>query len=114
MKKPAPRRFPGDFVQVEDRSFLRAVFDGRYKLGRYFAPAQHHRPATWDMLSRYNDLELYDTLTDPGEMRNLAGDPARRELVLRLNGELNALLDGEAGGDDGSYMPGDPALWRLG
>lgn len=113
-EKPAPRRFPGDFVQVEDRSFLRAVFDGRYKLGRYFAPAQHHRPATWDMLSRYNDLELYDTLTDPGEMRNLAGDPARRELVLRLNGELNALLDGEAGGDDGSYMPGDPALWRLG
>ncbi|MCC6633845.1 MAG: sulfatase-like hydrolase/transferase [Gammaproteobacteria bacterium] len=112
-ERPAPRRFPDDFVQLGDRSFLRALFDGRYKLGRYFAPAQHHRPADWETLTRYNDLELYDTQTDPNEMKNLAADPAQRELILRLNGQLNALLDGEAGGDDGSYLSGDPALWRL-
>lgn len=112
-QKPPPRRFPEDFVQVDDRTFLRAVFDGRYKFGRYFAPSQHHLPADWDMLTRYDDLELYDTRTDPHERNNIAG-PAQRELLLRLNARLNSLLVDEAGGDDGSYLPGDPAQWRLG
>lgn len=108
-----PRRFPQDFVQVDDRSFLRAVFDGRYKFGRYFAPSQHHCPADWEALSRYNDLELYDTWADPHELENIAAVPAHQELLLRLNATLNSLLGQEAGGDDGSYMPGDPATWRL-
>jgi arylsulfatase A-like enzyme len=111
---PLERRFPDDFLQVEDRSFLRAVFDGRFKFGRYFAPSQHHQPTDLAMLERYNDLELYDTQTDPHELENIAAAPAHRETLLRLNSTLNSLLDAEAGGDDGSYMPGDPDDWRLG
>lgn len=111
---PLERRFPDDFLQVEDRSFLRAVFDGRFKLGRYFAPSQHHQPTDLAMLERYNDLELYDTQTDPHELENIAAAPEHRETLLRLNATLNSLLDAEAGGDDGSYMPGDPDDWRLG
>jgi len=112
-EKPSARQFPDDFVQMGDRSFLRAVFDGRYKFGRYFAPSQHHRPADWQTLSHHNDLELYDTQSDPNELRNLAADTQHQQLILRLNAQLNELLDGEAGGDDGSYLPGGNATWRL-
>ena len=47
------------------RGLIRGVFDGRYKLGRYFRAAEHHVPRDWDALVAHNDLELYDTAADP-------------------------------------------------
>lgn len=37
--------------------------------------------------------ELYDTLTDPGELHNLARDPAHRDELTRLRGRLVAWLE---------------------
>lgn len=108
-----PFRFPQDFITFENRSFLRGLYDGRYKFGRYFRPNQHHQPSDWKTLTRYNDLELYDTELDPDEMLNLAEDVAYRDLLMTLNGKLNRLLKTEAGKDDGSLMPGAPSSWKL-
>ena len=59
-----------------------------------------------------HDLELYDTQTDPDEMRNLAFDPEPHETrILEINALLNPLVDGEVGLDDGSHMPGSASLW---
>lgn len=89
------------------RRLFRGVHDGRYKFARYFAPAQHHEPTTWEALTAHNDLELYDTRTDPEEIRNLAADPERhRAEILRLNAMTNALVRAEIGRDDGSEYPG--------
>ena len=44
------------------RGLIRGVFDGRYKLGRYFRATEHHVPrGIRDALVAHNDLELYDT-----------------------------------------------------
>ena len=54
----------------------------------------------------HNELELYDTLCDPGELNNLAAQPeTHRETILELSVKLNALIELEVGIDDGSYMP---------
>jgi len=37
--------------------------------------------------------ELYDTLTDPGELHNLARDPAHRDELTRMRGRLVAWLE---------------------
>ena len=91
------------------RRLYRGVFDGRYKFARYFAPDQHHIPTSWEMLTRLNDLELYDTLRDPDEIVNLAS-PANREknraLILRLSKMTNALIAREVGVDDGALYKG--------
>ena len=108
-----PCVFQNDYVQFEVRQFGRGLFDGRYKFGRWFSPGDHHRPETWTALLARNDLELYDTETDPDEMRNLAFAPERHKVrILELNAMLNQLLDEEVGLDDGSHMPGDASLWR--
>src|SRR5690606_21340951 len=108
------RRFPEDFIDFNRRSFLRGLYDGRYRFGRYFRPDQHHRPRDWETLVAHNDLELYYMEADPSALDNLAQRPERhRELILSLNGRLDALIEREAGADDGSYMPGDPDLWAL-
>ncbi|MBP6877552.1 MAG: sulfatase-like hydrolase/transferase [Phenylobacterium sp.] len=109
-QKPANGTLPYDLTK---RRLHRGVHDGRYKFARYFAPAQHHRPEDWDMLARYNDLELYDTQADPGEIVNLASDPAQQANILRLNGMVNRLVDLEVGVDDGREYPGDAAAYRL-
>jgi arylsulfatase len=88
------------------RRLFRGVHDGRFKFARYFAPAQHHEPKTWDVLTAHNDLELYDTRTDPDEIRNLAADPRFKREILRLNAMTNALVRAEVGRDDGSEYPG--------
>lgn len=41
------------------------------------------------MSDRLPDEELYDTTADPHEIRNLAGEPAHRDTLLRLRGELD-------------------------
>ncbi len=107
-------RFPEDVIQWEIRSFVRGIYDGRYRFARYFSPGQHHTPTDWRTLTRVNDLELYDTEADPHEMDNLAFVPEKhQELILELNSRLNRLIETEVGDDDGSYMPGSPDLWKL-
>lgn len=109
-EKPVEGALPFD---LSKRRLHRGVHDGRYKFARYFAPAEHHRPETWEMLSAHNDLELYDTEADPNEIVNLAADPARKDEILRLNGMINRLIDLEVGPDDGREYPGGPAAYTL-
>jgi len=94
------------------RRLHRGVHDGRWKFARYFAPAQHHLPGNWAELSRNNDLELYDTQADPGEITNLASHPEQRRNLLRLNAMANALISREIGKDDGSEYPGPADIYN--
>jgi arylsulfatase len=105
---PEPRALPGPArYDLSKRRLHRGAHDGRYKFARYFAPAQHHTPGTWDELTRLNDLELYDTATDPNEINNLAHRPdAAKPALMRLNAMTNALVKEEVGRDDGSEYPG--------
>ena len=96
------------------RGAIRSVYDGRYKLSRYFAPREHNMPRSLEELFANNDVELYDQETDPHEMRNLAFD--RREngdLLLAMNAKLNALIEAEVGEDVGQMLPDDDADWTL-
>ena len=94
------------------RRLHRGVHDGRYKFARYFAPAQHHIPQRWNDLVAYNDLELYDTTTDPDEIDNLAWRPdAHKALIERLNAQTNALIAAEVGEDKGAEYPGPAAQY---
>jgi arylsulfatase len=98
---------------MHNRALFRGLHDGRYKFARYFAPADHHTPADFaDLLAR-NDLELYDTQADPDELHNLANQPEQhRELIERLSGRLNALVELEVGIDDGREHPGPSFLYN--
>lgn len=94
------------------RRLHRGVHDGTYKFARYFAPAHHHTPKDWRTLERMNDLELYDTVSDPQELVNLAYDPKYRHTVLRLNAKVNALVAREVGVDDGREYPGPAEFYN--
>ena len=59
-----------------------------------------------------NDLELYDTHADPGEIGNLAYDPKQKANVLRLNKMVNALVAREVGEDDGREYPGPTEMYN--
>ncbi len=87
---------------LEKREIFRCVFDGRYKLVRYFGLGTYNLPATAEQLLADNDVALYDLLMDPEEMDNLA-DPANpkysEELLSSMNQKLNALIDEEIGED---------------
>ncbi len=101
-------------VDWQYRTFMRGIYDGRYRFARYFSPRDHHAPTDWANLAGRNDLELYDTATDQWEMCNLARDPeAHRDTILRLNAHLNRLVQAEVGIDDGSHMPSSSFLWRI-
>lgn len=92
---------------LNNRALFRGIHDGRYKFARYFAAADHHMPRDFHTLLERNDLELYDTATDPDELNNLAADPqAHRELIMRLNRQLHELILLEVGIDDGREHPG--------
>jgi cytochrome c1 len=96
------------------RTLLRGVFDGRYKFARYFAVNEHHIPTDWKTLLAHNDLELYDTQTDPDEVNNLAKESQRhRSLILSLNAKINQLIATEVGADDGSIYPGETSQYQL-
>jgi arylsulfatase len=82
------------------RHHLRGAYDGRYKFARYFRPVDRSRPTDWDSLTQANDLELYDTLTDPFERVNLAYRPEYRDEVLRMSGIVNHLIATEVGSSD--------------
>ena len=44
----------------EKREIFRGVFDGRYKLVRYFGLGTYNRPASVEQLLADNDVALYD------------------------------------------------------
>jgi arylsulfatase len=93
-------------IKLDKRGFLAFVFDGRYKLGRFYAPNGFNTPKTLEQLFKHNDVQVFDLKEDPDEMRNLALDPNKnRELILRLNGLLNEFMAREVGPNDGSFLP---------
>ena len=97
------------------RGAVRSFYDGRYVFSRYFSPKQHNKPGTLEDLYRFNDVELFDSQADPGEMTNLAADPSRhRELVVAMNEKLNRLIEAEVGEDRGQMLPGGmDAGWEV-
>ncbi|MDJ0950693.1 MAG: sulfatase-like hydrolase/transferase [Alphaproteobacteria bacterium] len=113
--KPADIPAQGYRPDLRKRGAIRAVYDGRYKLARYFSPEEHHMPRTLEDLLARNDVELFDLETDPQEMTNLVLDQqANGALLLAMNDKLNALIEDEVGEDLGQMLPGDdPARWRL-
>ena len=92
----------------EKRELFRGVFDGRYKLVRYFGLGNYNLPASVQQLLADNDVALYDLLLDPEEMDNLA-NPANpkysEELLAAMNQKLNALIEGEIGEDKALFTP---------
>jgi arylsulfatase len=89
---------------LDKREVFRGVFDGRYKLVRYFGLAHYNLPRSVEELLTNNDVALYDLQNDPEEMDNLA-DPKNpsydEDLLARLNDKLNALIADEIGDDRG-------------
>ena len=112
-----PEDIPAQGIRpdLRKRGAIRAVYDGRYKLSRYFSPEEHHLPRSLEELLTLNDVELFDLESDPQETKNLAiQDRAQGELLLAMNDKLNALIVEEVGEDAGQMLPGkDPARWRL-
>jgi arylsulfatase A-like enzyme len=97
------------------RGAIRSVYDGRYKLNRYFSPQEHHMPKSIEEIYANNDVELFDLETDPKEMNNLATNRrGNGELLVAMNDKLNALIKSEVGEDDGQMLPaGKDANWKL-
>ncbi|MFE6746122.1 sulfatase-like hydrolase/transferase [Kitasatospora purpeofusca] len=92
------------------RGFLRACSDERYTFGRYFSPLNPNRPADTDALLADNDIVLHDRQEDPAELRNLAADPAHRDLVERYRALLEQLIDAEIGTDTRAWVTERPRL----
>lgn len=100
---------------LKKRGHVRSAFDGRYRFTRYFAPVDHNSPKTLDELFKWNDVELYDLQSDPGEIDNLANDRGKNaELLLTMNGKLEAVIKAEIGKDDGRELPEIPKIsWGV-
>jgi arylsulfatase len=87
---------------LDKRELFRGIFDGRYKLVRYFGLGHYHLPGSVEELLANNDVALYDLRIDPEEMNNLA-DPDNpnynEELLATMNAKLNDLISTEIGED---------------
>ena len=87
---------------LDKRELFRGVFDGRYKLVRYFGLGNYNLPGSVEELLANNDVALYDLHKDPEEMDNLA-DPDNpnydEALLATMNTKLNALITAEIGED---------------
>jgi arylsulfatase len=99
------------------RGFLRAYSDERYTFARYFSPLDPNRPGNIDALFAHNDVLLYDRTSDPGELTNLATDPAHRAVVEDYNRKLEDLITSEIGNDLRAWVTEKPQLlgwptWR--
>ena len=93
---------------LEKREVFRCVFDGRYKLVRYFGLGHYNLPTSVKQLLADNDVALYDLLLDPEEMDNLANpaNPKYNEALLSaMNQKLNALIAEEIGEDKALFTP---------
>lgn len=112
---PKELKAAGIVPDLMKRGAVRSVYDGRYVFARYFSPKQHNRPSTIEELYRVNDVELYDTATDPHEMRNLAMDRRTHgDLIVAMNDKLTRLIDAEVGEDRGQMLPGGiEAGWEV-
>jgi arylsulfatase len=92
----------------EARELFRGIFDGRYKLVRYFGMGDYNLPADVQQLLADNDVALYDLQSDPEEMDNLANPshPKYDEALLSaMNQKLNALIEEEIGEDTAMFTP---------
>ena len=88
------------------KHMIRGMFDGRYKLIRYFAIDDYHQPETVELLLSKNEVALYDLVHDPHEMVNLANvdHPDYDETLLAsMNDKLNRLIKIEIGNDKSPY-----------
>ncbi len=86
----------------DKRELFRGVFDGRYKLIRYFGLAHYNLPQSVEELLAENDVALYDWQNDPDETNNLANpdNPDFDEsLLAEMNAKLNILIVEEIGED---------------
>jgi hypothetical protein len=76
-----------------------------------------NRPTSLDQLFAENDVVLYDRRDDPHELRNLALDPANREVVAACSAKLEALISAEISDDRETWVLERPNLvgwpsWR--
>lgn len=95
MNEPTP---PLSEANLSKRGFLSLAFDGRYKFGRYYAPAACNTPQTLAEILENNDVQLFDLQSDPDETQNLAVDPEKNgATILRMNALLNELMQKEIG-----------------
>jgi len=102
MHKPSP---PILKAKLDNRGLLYVAFDGRYKIGRFYAPTAINTPKTLDEILKSNDVQVFDLQSDPEEIHNLALDPEKnRETILRMNELLNTLIAKEVGANDGRYL----------
>jgi arylsulfatase len=93
---------------LDAREMFRGVFDGRYKLVRYFGLGHYHLPTDVQQLLTENDVALYDLRSDPEEMDNLANPAHPRydeALLAAMNEKLNALIAEEIGEDNAMFTP---------
>jgi arylsulfatase A-like enzyme len=91
---------------LKKRGALRTVFDGRYKLSRYFAPVDRNKPGNVDELYKANDVELFDLQTDRSETVNLAVEREKNaDLIATMSDKLERAIKAEIGKDDGREMP---------
>ncbi len=87
------------------RGMVRGIVTENYKFARYFSPIDFNTPTTIEQLLSHNDIQLFDLKNDPGELNNLAADPAANEaLIMDLNAQLNRLIEKEIGIDDGQEV----------
>jgi arylsulfatase A-like enzyme len=100
---------------LKKRGAIRSIFDGQYKLNRYYSPLEHHVPKTMEQLFANNDLELFDVSNDPFEMNNLAVNKSQYgEIIEMMNGKLNLLIEREVGDDVGQMLPSvEGTDWTL-
>jgi arylsulfatase len=92
-------------AKLDKRGLLYVAFDGRYKIGRYYAPTAVNTPKTLDEVLKNNDIQVFDLQCDPDEMHNLAVEPEKnRETILRMNQLLNDLIAKEVGVNDGKFL----------
>ncbi len=100
---------------MKNKGSLRSVFDGRYKFSRYFSPVDRNQPKTIEELYKWNDVELFDLKEDPAEIKNLAvNQSGNKELIMTMNGKLEAIIKAEIGKDDGREMPNIPTVdWTI-
>lgn len=93
---------------LEKREVFRCVFDGRYKLVRYFGLGNYNLPASVEQLLADNDVALYDLWMDPEEMDNLANSENPKyseDLLSAMNDKLSALIADEIGDDKAMFTP---------